>query len=216
MVASVAVVAAACSSDDDDGGSDDAASATTEAGGSGDESDTGSDSDDGTSATTDAGDEGDSGTADDGDDAPSGDGDVSCASLFSEAEIEEIFFGEANQLLEDDNTDLGLLTCTWETTDEAEDDFAFIVMTAQVFTGDPIPAADFYDPSLFDDSTPVDGVGDDAFYSEFGGFYFLEGDVGGALSLTEVDVTSPDDINRPVEDVEVLFRTFAERVAAVS
>ena len=36
------------------------------------------------------------------------------------------------------------------------------------------------------------------------------------LNLSEVDVSTTDDISRPVEEVEALFRTFAERVVAVT
>ena len=195
-VVSITLVAAACGGDDGDDGTDDVASATTAGG-----------------AAADDADEDDS---DDSDDSASDDGALTCGSLFSDAEIDDIFFGEANQLFESFDDSIGLLTCTWETTDEAEDDLSFIVLTTQVFTGSPVAAADFYDPTLFDDTVPVDDIGDEAFYSEAGGFYFLDDDIGGALSLTEVDVSSTDDISRPVEEVQALFSMFAERASELT
>ena len=147
------------------------------------------------------------------DDDSSGGG--SCDEIFSAAEIEELF-AEPAQLSEETNEDLGSLMCTWETIEDENDmeDLAFKILVTQFFTGDPIPASSFIDPSIFDTVTTVEGVGDLAFSTGGLGtdYYFLDEPVAGSLSYTEKDLGSDAPPLRTTEDIEALLRTFHDRV----
>ncbi len=139
----------------------------------------------------------------------------SCDEIFSAAEIEELF-GEPAALTEDNDESLGMHMCTWETIEDENDmeDLAFKLLITQVFSGSPIPASSFIDPTIFETVTTVEGVGEVA-YSTGGlgmDYYFLDEPVGGSLSYTEKDLGSDAPPLRTSEDIEELFRTFHDRV----
>jgi len=146
----------------------------------------------------------------------SGAGTTSCDAIFSIAEIEELF-AEPATLTEETNDSLGQLVCTWETIEDPEttDDFAFKLLVLQLFSGSPISASMFFDPSIFEEAVMIDGIGDLAYSSDDLGtsFYFVDEPIGGSLSYTEIDM---GDLDAPTlhsrADIEALFRTFHDRV----
>jgi hypothetical protein len=139
-----------------------------------------------------------------------------CDAIFSMAEIEE-FFAEPVELTEETNDSLGQLVCTWESVEDPDDmeDLAFKLLTVQFYSGSPIDAAAFFDPSIFESVTTIEGVGDLAYSSDLLGtdFYFLDEPVGGSLSYSEVDMGDTDAPKLHTRaDVEQLLRTFHDRV----
>jgi hypothetical protein len=157
------------------------------------------------------------GEADAGSSEDSKSGDTqNCESIFSMAEIEE-FFAEPVTLTEDTNDSLGQLVCTWESIEDPDDteDLAFKVLTVQFYSGSPIDASAFFDPSIFDSPAMIDGIGDLAYSSDNSGtdFYFYDDPVGGSLAYSELDMGNVDAPKLHTrDDVEQLFRTFHERV----
>ena len=153
-------------------------------------------------------------TADESPDA--GGATPNCDAIFSMAEVEE-FFAEPVELTEETNDSLGQLVCTWESIEDPDDmeDLAFKVMTVQFYSGSPIDASAFFDPSIFESVTTIEGVGDLAYSSDLMGtdFYFYDDPVGGSLAYSELDM---GDTEAPKlhtrEEVEQLFRTFHDRV----
>ena len=155
-------------------------------------------------------------SGDDADDAPDVTGDTpNCEAIFPLAEIEE-FFAEPAELAEQTDDSLGQLLCTWATIENSEDleDLGFKTLVVQLYSGDPIPAASFFDPTIYDTVTTIDGVGDLAYATDSLGpaFFFVDKPVGGTLSYTEMDVGTDEPQLRTADDVEQLFRTFHDRV----
>lgn len=143
-------------------------------------------------------------------------GGVGCAAIFSMAEVEE-FFAEPVNVTEESDDGLGQLVCTWETIEDPDDaeDLAFQLLIVQVYWGSPISGSNFIDPSIYESVTTIDGVGDLAFSPDgsANSFLFLDGDIGGSLDYSSLDlgdVDAPQPHTR--DDVEALFRTFHERV----
>jgi hypothetical protein len=110
---------------------------------------------------------------------------------------------------------LGQTVCNWSTIDEDPDELTGGVLTAQVFSGDPVPADSQIDPDIFDEVTPIEGVGDEAFSAEDLGtsFDFLDEPVAGSLTFSELDFGDPDaPKRRSHDDIEAQFGTFHDRV----
>ena len=140
----------------------------------------------------------------------------SCDDIFSMAEMEE-FFAEPVGLTEDTNDSLGQLVCTWESIEDPADmeDLAFKVLTVQLYSGSPVDASAFFDPSIFESVTTIEGIGDLAYTADSLGpsFYFVDEPVGGSMSYSEVDMGDTDAPKlHTAADVEALFRTFHDRV----
>jgi len=138
-----------------------------------------------------------------------------CEAIFSLAEIEE-FFAEPAELTEGTDDNLGQLLCTWGTIEDSEEleDLGFKTLVVQLYSGDPIPAANFFDPSIFDTVTTIGGIGDLAFATDSLGpaFFFVDDPVGGSLSYSEMAMGTDTPQLRTADDVEQLFRTFHDRV----
>ena len=137
-----------------------------------------------------------------------------CQAIFPDGEIDSLF-GEPWALDASVNDSLGQTVCSWSTTDEAADDLLSAVLTVQVYSGDPIPAANFIDPDIFDEVTMLDGFGQLAFVENtFGNnYYFLDEPIAGSLSYSEIDFENPGSEPRVTDDQELeLFRTFHDRV----
>jgi hypothetical protein len=139
-----------------------------------------------------------------------------CDAIFSMAEMEE-FFAEPVELTEETNDSLGQLVCTWESIEDPDDleDLAFQLLVLQFYSGSPIEASAFFDPTMFDTVTTIEGIGDLAYTSGTAGmdYYFVDEPVGGSLSYMETDMGNTD--AQPLhtsDDVEQLFRTFHDRV----
>ena len=138
-----------------------------------------------------------------------------CDAIFTIAEIEELF-DEPAELTEKTNDSLGQLVCDWESIEDPNnvDDLAVKILTVQFYSGSPIEASTFFDPSILDSAVTIDGVGDLAYADGQGmSYYFVDDPVGGSLSYTEADL---GDIGAPKlrssDDIEALFRTFHDRV----
>ena len=116
------------------------------------------------------------------------------------AEVEELF-AEPAELTEETTESLGQLVCTWETIEDPEstDDFAFKLLIVQFFSGTPIPASSFFDPSYSESVVTIPGIGDLAYSSEDLGtsFNFVDEPVGGSLSYSEVDLGDTDRAEAP-------------------
>lgn len=139
-----------------------------------------------------------------------------CTDIFSASEIDE-WFGEPVTLTESTDENLGQLVCTWETVEDPDDieDGAVSVLTLQVYSGDPIPAANFVDPEAFGDVTMLDGVGDFAFTTDAmlgNDFYFLDEPVAGAFAWSEIRIGDDTPRRHTPEEVEAFFREFHARV----
>ncbi len=141
--------------------------------------------------------------------------DLTCGDIFDSAEMDE-WFGEPGTSTEETTDSLGQLVCTWETIEDPDDvdDLAVSLVIAQVFSGDPVPAANFIDPDIFEEVTMLEGLGEVAFHTGDGqDFYFYDDPVAGTLSATDIDMGDFDAPPRhSFEEVEALFRTFHERV----
>jgi len=230
-----ALLVASCGGGDDDAGqgqagtaADDRTSANEDSGGaepeSGDNDSGNTDSGDSEAADSESGDN-DSGNTDSGDsesaNTESGDNDSGgdtpeCDPIFSMAEVEDLF-AEPAILTEETNDSLGQLVCTWETIEDPEstEDFGFKLLQVQVYSGSPISASMFFDPSIFESAVMIDGVGDLAYSADDLGtsFYFVDDPIGGSLSYTELDMGNIDAPKlRSRADIEQLFRTFHDRV----
>lgn len=151
------------------------------------------------------------------DDADGGGATPNCDAIFSMDEVEE-FFAEPVELTEETNDSLGQLVCYWESIEDPDDteDLAFKTLIVQVYSGSPIDASAFIDPSIYDSVTMIEGIGDLAYStSEVLGtdYFFYDDPVGGSLSYAEVDMGDADAPKlHTAEDVEQLFRTFHDRV----
>ncbi len=156
----------------------------------------------------------DTSDADTDSDGPSG-GELICDDIFGSAEMDE-WFDEPSEMTEETTDSLGQLVCTWETIEDPEnlDDLAVSIVLAQVFSGDPVPAANFIDPDIFGEVTMLEGFGDVAFYTEEGqGFYFYDDPVAGTLTISDINL---GDADAPAlhtrEELEALFGIFHGRV----
>jgi hypothetical protein len=204
LTLAVAAIIASCGGSDS-GGENDAASATGDAE---------------TTASTAASEPADSGADvvpdESSDEAADSDSTTNCDAIFSMAEMEE-FFAEPVELTEETDETLGQLLCTWESIEDPDDleDLAFQILTVQFYSGSPIEASAFFDPTMFESVTTIEGIGDLAYTSGSAGmdYYFVDEPVGGTLSYMETDMGNTDapPLHTP-EDVEELFRTFHERL----
>ena len=150
------------------------------------------------------------------DDTGSSSGLPNCDDIFSIAEVEELF-AEPATLTENTDDSLGQLVCDWETIEDRNDvtDTGFKLLQVQVYSGSPISASMFFDPSIFEEAVMIDGIGDLAYSSDDLGtsFYFVDEPIGGSLSYTELDMGDLDAPHlRSRADIEALFRTFHDRV----
>jgi hypothetical protein len=202
----VAAIVASCGGSDS--GGDDAALGTAE---------TATESDASTEATTetDAPESSDAAESSDAGDESAGET-QNCDAIFSTAEMEE-FFAEPVELTEETNDDLGQLVCTWESIEDPDDleDLAFQLLVLQFYSGSPIEASAFFDPTMLESVTTIEDIGDLAYTSGSAGmdYYFVDEPVGGSLSYMETDMGNTD--APPLhtsEDVEELFRTYHDRV----
>ena len=148
--------------------------------------------------------------------ADSGGATTNCDAIFSMAEMEE-FFAEPVTLTEETDDSLGQLVCTWDSIEDPDnlDDLASQTLLVQFYSGSPIEASAFFDPSLYDSVTTIDGIGDLAYSSGSAGmdYAFVDEPVGGSLNYIAFDMGSAE--TQPPhtpEDVEQLFRTFHDRV----
>ena len=87
-----------------------------------------------------------------------------CDAIFSMAEMEE-FFAEPVTLTEETDDSIGQLVCTWESIEDPDnlDDLASQAILVQFYSGSPIEASAFFDPTMFDSVTTIDGIGDLAY-----------------------------------------------------
>ena len=153
---------------------------------------------------------------DEADDASQGAATPNCDAIFSMAEMEE-FFAEPVELTEETDENLGQLVCTWESIEDPDDleDLAFQLLVVQFYSGSPIEASSFFDPSVLEPVTNIDGVGDVAYTTDEAGmdYVFLDDPVGGSLSYMAVDMGDAEaQPPHTSADVEQLFRTFHDRV----
>jgi hypothetical protein len=150
---------------------------------------------------------------DDSDQQPSA-GSAVCSEVFSDAEI-EAFFAEPAELTEDNNQDIGVLSCTWDTIENGDEDLTLQALYVQFFFGPNMDASTVFNPTLFEPIATIDDVGDEAFVSNPSGlaksYHFIEGDVAGSLMYLEVNFDN-DDVLHSDDDVEQLFRTFHARI----
>ena len=155
-----------------------------------------------------------------GEDAPaepvSDGGDPVCSDIFSDDEIEE-FFTEPAELTENDVV-TGVLQCTWETIEDADDleDLALQTIWVQFYSGPTIDASTVFNQTTFEPVATITDVGDEAWVSEAGGvakqYIFIDGDTAGMLMYQEINMGGSDDVHSD-GDAEVLFRTFHDRVS---
>ncbi len=120
-------------------------------------------------------------------------------------------------MTEETNDSLGQLVCTWESIEDPDDleDLASKVLTVQFYSGSPVEATMFFDPSIFESVTTIEGIGDLAYTSDTMGddYYFVDDPVGGTLAYFELDMGNTDAPKlHTADDVEQLFRTFHDRV----
>ena len=133
------------------------------------------------------------------------------------AEMEE-FFAEPVTLTEETDDSLGQLVCTWDSIEDPDnlDDLASQTLLVQFYSGSPIEASAFFDPTMYDSITTIDGIGDLAYSSGSAGmdYAFVDEPVGGSLNYIAFDMGSAEiqPVHTP-EDLEQLFRTFHARVA---
>ena len=137
-------------------------------------------------------------------------GDLGCDDVFEAAEMDE-WFGEPTEMVADTTDSIGQLVCTWQTIEDPEDldDLAASIVTAQVFSGDPVPAENFIDPGIFEEVTMLEGLGDVAFFTEAvgQGFYFFDDPVAGTLTFADINLGDADApaLHTP-DELEELFR----------
>lgn len=148
--------------------------------------------------------------------AGSSGGDLGCDDIFTAAEMDE-WFGEPTEMVADTTESIGQLVCTWQTIEDPDDldDLAASIVTAQVFSGDPVPAENFIDPDIFEEVTMLEGLGDVAFFTgDVGqGFYFFDDPVAGTLTFADINMGDADApaLQTP-DELEELFRIFHGRV----
>jgi hypothetical protein len=205
----VAAIVASCGGSDS--GGDDAAPGTAE---------TATESDASTQATTVTDAPSSSDAAESGDEADepadTSGSTTNCDAIFSTAEVEE-FFAEPVTLTEETDDSLGQLVCTWDSIEDPDDleDLASQTLLVQFYSGSPIEASAFFDPTMLDSVTTIEGIGDLAYTSWSAGmdYSFVDEPVGGTLSYIAFDMGGAEaqPLHTP-QDVEQLFRTFHDRV----
>ena len=141
---------------------------------------------------------------------------LGCDDVFEAAEMDE-WFGEPTEMVADTTDSIGQLVCTWQTIEDPEDldDLAASIVTAQVFSGDPVPAENFIDPGIFEEVTMLEGLGDVAFSTEAvgQGFYFFDDPVAGTLTFADINLGDADaPALHTADELEALFRIFHGRV----
>ncbi len=138
-----------------------------------------------------------------------------CHDLFSDEEVTELFSEPA--ALEDEETldSIGQTVCTWGTIEDPNNpgDTASQVLTVQVYSGDPVPAASFYDTSIYEEVREIDGIGEKAFAADLGGVTtaFLEGDVAGFVSYFAIAVGDTDQVEAGEDQVIEFLRKLHDR-----
>jgi hypothetical protein len=140
---------------------------------------------------------------------------VNCDAIFSMAEVEE-FLGEPAELTEEANDAVGQLVCTWETIEDPDDldDLAVQSLLVQYYSGSPINGSNFFDPTLYESPTPIEGIGDVAYATGTEGtdYFFVDNPVAGSLNYIRFDLGSEEPVQRTPDEVEQLFRLFHDRV----
>ncbi len=191
-----AVLIASCGGDGDSGG--DATDAPTT---------TGVDATDATDAPTT--------TEGDATDAAESSAATSCDDIFSMAEM-EAFFAEPVELTEEANDDVGQLVCTWDSVEDPDElgDLAVQSLLVQFYSGSPIDGSAFFDPEMYENPTPIEGIGDVAYATGTAGvdYFFVDAPVSGALNYITFDMGDDTLPEHTPADVEELFRLFHERV----
>jgi hypothetical protein len=150
------------------------------------------------------------------DDATDSRSTTTCDAIFSMTEIEE-FFDEPVELTEESNDDVGQLVCNWETIENPDelDDLAIQSLLVQFYSGSPIPGSAFFDPTLYESPTPIDGIGDLAYATGTDGmdYFFVDEPVSGSLNYMTFNLGADDDLPmHTAAEVEQLFRLFHDRV----
>ena len=139
-------------------------------------------------------------------------GSLACHDLFSDEEVTELFREPA--ALEDEETlaSIGQTVCTWGTIDDP-DDTASQVLTVQVYSGDPVPGASFYDTSIYEEVREIDGIGEKAFAADLGGvtMAFLDGDVAGFVSYFAIAFGDTDQVEAGEDEVIEFLRKLHDR-----
>jgi hypothetical protein len=203
FVAAVAVGAliASCGGDGDRGDADD--DAATQQDGTTEPTDGGSDATEAPTST-----QGDAAVA------TNGGAVVRCEDIFSTAEVEE-FFAEPVELTEEANDDVGQLVCTWASVEETDvEDLGIQSLLVQFYSGSPVDGSAFFDPDLYENPTPIDGIGDVAYATGTEGrdYFFIESPVSGSLNYITFELGEDTLPMHTPADVEELFRLFHDRV----
>ncbi len=147
-------------------------------------------------------------------DEPTG-GSPACRDLFSDEEVAALFSELA--ALEDEETldSIGQTLCTWGTIEDPDnsDDTASQVLTVQVYSGDPVPGASFYDTSSYEEVREIDGIGEKAFATNLGGVTtaFLDGDVAGFVSYFAIAIGDTDQEEASEDQVIEFLRKLHDR-----
>ncbi len=146
-----------------------------------------------------------------------------CHDLFSDDEVATLFGEPAVLDIEDVldmaelNESIGLTRCAWETIDEDIDDLAGQVLTVQVYSGNPVPGENFYDPSIYEGATEIDGIGEKAFVAGeqalFAGITsaFLDGDVAGFVSYAVIALGDSEQTIATEDQIIDLLRKLHDR-----
>ena len=185
----------------------------------------------------DGGSSGDNGSSDSGNDGGStaqptkNDGDASgdamkgspadrCPAIFSLDQVAALF-GEDAVFSEDDsseNESLGQLHCVWTTVENPDDakDLQTQLLQVQVYSGDPIDGANFYNKDIFEGAEDISGVGDEAFrvMNDYAiSMAFVQGKVSSFLDFSVIDLGGGDPaVTERAGQVADLFQQLHDRV----
>ncbi len=143
-------------------------------------------------------------------------GPVPCHDLFSDEDIAELFSEPSVLDTEDSMDSIGQKVCSWTTIDDADDDLASQVLTIQVYSGDPVPGENFYDPSIYGDAEvrQIEGIGDEAYITGETGFAtaFLDGDIAGFVDYSPIVFGETDQVEPTEDQVIDILRRLHDRV----
>ena len=141
---------------------------------------------------------------------------AACHDLFSDDEVSELFSEPAVLDSEETTDSIGGLVCAWGTIEDPENiaDTAAQVLTVQVYSGDPVPGANFYETSFYENVREIDGIGEEAFVTDLPGVStgFLDGDVAGFVSYSAIVFGDSDQVEASEEQVIEFLRKLHERV----
>jgi len=210
----LALFAVACGGGDDD-----------EGGTGGDNGAADSGNDNGSSGDNEAKDDSDDSKDDDGwgssGDAMKGSPADRCPAIFSIDQVAALF-GEDAVFEEDEsseNESLGQLHCVWSTVEDPDDadDLKSQLLQVQVYSGDPIDGANFYNKDIFPGAEDVAGVGDEAFrvMNDYAiSMAFVEGKVSAFMDLSVIDLGGGEPaVRERADQVSALFQQLHDRVA---